>query len=59
MLGIEHEDAILIGDQETINAKVNEGITLLRRRNSGNERSCELTRVTERNKSSDDEAMLV
>ena len=30
-LGIEHEDAILIGDQETLDSKVNEGITLLRR----------------------------
>mmetsp|Transcript_30818 Transcript_30818/g.50907 ORF Transcript_30818/g.50907 Transcript_30818/m.50907 type:complete len:619 (+) Transcript_30818:250-2106(+) len=29
--GIEHEDAILIGDQETLDSKVNEGITLLRR----------------------------
>jgi hypothetical protein len=30
-LGIEHEDAILLGDQETLENKVNEGITLLRR----------------------------
>jgi uncharacterized membrane protein len=30
-LGIEHEDAILIGDQEALESKVNEGITLLRR----------------------------
>lgn len=30
-LGMEHEDAILLGDSETLEAKVNEGITLLRR----------------------------
>jgi hypothetical protein len=30
-LGIEHEDAILLGDRETLENKVNEGITLLRR----------------------------
>jgi hypothetical protein len=30
-LGIEHEDAILMGDKETLEGKVNEGITLLRR----------------------------
>jgi hypothetical protein len=31
LLRIEHEDAILLGDQETLENKVNEGITLLRR----------------------------
>jgi hypothetical protein len=31
VLGIEHEDAILMGDKETLEGKVNEGITLLRR----------------------------
>jgi hypothetical protein len=30
-LGFEHEDAILSGDRETLDSKVNEGITLLRR----------------------------
>mmetsp|Transcript_12533 Transcript_12533/g.29066 ORF Transcript_12533/g.29066 Transcript_12533/m.29066 type:complete len:97 (-) Transcript_12533:852-1142(-) len=30
-LGVEHEDAVLVGDQESLEAKVNEGITLLRR----------------------------
>jgi uncharacterized membrane protein len=30
-LGIEHEDAILLADRETLDSKVNEGITLLRR----------------------------
>mmetsp|Transcript_31940 Transcript_31940/g.95639 ORF Transcript_31940/g.95639 Transcript_31940/m.95639 type:complete len:655 (-) Transcript_31940:140-2104(-) len=31
LLGIEHEDAILMGDKETLDGKVNEGIQLLRR----------------------------
>ena len=31
LLGIEHEDAILLADHETLDSKVNEGITLLRR----------------------------
>jgi len=31
MFGIEHEDAILMGDKETLDIKVNEGIALLRR----------------------------
>lgn len=31
LLRIDHEDAILLGDQETLENKVNEGITLLRR----------------------------
>ena len=30
-LGIEHEDAILLGDKETQDSKVHEGITLLKR----------------------------
>lgn len=30
-LGVEHEDAILLADHETLDSKVNEGITLLRR----------------------------
>ena len=53
LLRIEHEDAILIGDQETIDAKVNEGIQLLRRRH-GDSNSCEMPMVTKRNKSDDD-----
>lgn len=31
ILGVEHEDAILLADRETLDSKVNEGITLLRR----------------------------
>lgn len=31
LLGIEHEDAILIGDRETLENQVNEGIVLLSR----------------------------
>lgn len=31
ILGVEHEDAILLADHETLDSKVNEGITLLRR----------------------------
>lgn len=31
VLGVEHEDAILLADHETLDSKVNEGITLLRR----------------------------
>eukprot|EP00549_Striatella_unipunctata_P006014 CAMPEP_0118720090 /NCGR_PEP_ID=MMETSP0800-20121206/29902_1 /TAXON_ID=210618 ORGANISM="Striatella unipunctata, Strain CCMP2910" /NCGR_SAMPLE_ID=MMETSP0800 /ASSEMBLY_ACC=CAM_ASM_000638 /LENGTH=83 /DNA_ID=CAMNT_0006627661 /DNA_START=197 /DNA_END=445 /DNA_ORIENTATION=- len=31
LLGIEHEDSILVGDPETLDGKVNEGITLLKR----------------------------
>ena len=31
LLRIDHEDAILLGDRETLETKVNEGITLLRR----------------------------
>jgi len=30
-LGVDHEDAILVGDKETLDGKVHEGITLLRR----------------------------
>ncbi len=58
MLRVEHEDAILIGDQETINAKVNEGISLLRRRN-GQSNSCEVPIVSKRNKSDDEDIELV
>ena len=35
LLRIDHEDAILLGDQETLESKVNEGITLLRRSGTG------------------------
>ena len=31
LMGFEHEDGILMGDKETLESKVNEGITLLRR----------------------------
>lgn len=31
MLGIEHEDALLLQDQETLDSRVNEGIQLLKR----------------------------
>mmetsp|Transcript_5562 Transcript_5562/g.8221 ORF Transcript_5562/g.8221 Transcript_5562/m.8221 type:complete len:642 (-) Transcript_5562:117-2042(-) len=31
VLGVEHEDAILLSDKETLNGKVNEGISLLRK----------------------------
>jgi hypothetical protein len=37
LLGFEHEDGILMGDQETLESKVNEGITLLRRHAEKNE----------------------
>jgi len=30
-LGIEHEDALLIGDQDDLESKVNEGIQLMTR----------------------------
>jgi len=30
-LGIEHEDALLLGDQEDLECKVNEGIQLMTR----------------------------
>ena len=34
LFGVEHEDAILMGDRETLENKVNEGIALLRRSSS-------------------------
>jgi hypothetical protein len=34
MLGIDHEDAILLSDPQTLDGKVNEGITLLERHSS-------------------------
>lgn len=53
LLGIEHEDAILLGDEETMNAKVNEGMLLLRRYNNKTDTSCEMPMV-KRSKSDDD-----
>jgi hypothetical protein len=35
-LGIEHEDALLLGDQDTLNSQINEGILLLRRQKGRN-----------------------
>lgn len=52
LLGIEHEDAILLGDEETMNAKVNEGMLLLRRNRSNSDLSCEMPMV-KRSKSDD------
>jgi len=37
LLGVQHEDAVLVGDSETMDAKVNEGITLLRKHVEGME----------------------
>ena len=34
LFGVEHEDTILMGDKETLENKVNEGIALLRRSSS-------------------------
>ena len=31
MLGVEHEDALLLGDEEELDGKVNEGIQLMKR----------------------------
>jgi len=54
-LGVQHEDAILLGDQETIDAKVNEGISLLRQRNVHTDNTCELPMVSKRTRSLDDD----
>lgn len=45
MFGIEHEDAILMGDRETLDSKVSEGIALLRR--SSSHRGTLLSKVPE------------
>lgn len=57
LLSMEHEDAILLGDQETIDAKVSEGISLLRQRNVEADKTCEMPMVKERIRA-DDEMML-
>ncbi len=59
LLRIEHEDAILLGDEETINAKVNEGIQLLRRRSSDVEKSCEMPMVAKKSRSNDEKSLMV
>lgn len=59
LLRIEHEDAILIGDEETINTKVNEGILLLRRRACDSERLCEMPMVSKRTRLNNEDTMMV
>lgn len=56
LLGIDHEDAILLGDEETMNAKVNEGMLLLRRNRNDSDLSCEMPMV--KRSKSDDEGII-
>ena len=54
LVGFEHEDAILLGDKETLDGKVNEGISLMKRhmdrKETANTESIELgQRILERN----------
>jgi len=49
LLGFEHEDGILMGDRETLESKVNEGITLLRRHNERSEPAASMEMSTRLN----------